>query len=72
MSVNLRMIPSIPLSFDEVIEFLITCMEIVDAPPASEFPNNCPTLAFKKRGASNPLCSKNLESSVATRASINT
>ena len=42
---------------------------IVEPPPASPEPANCPKTAFKKRGASKPLCWKNLESSVAIIAS---
>lgn len=44
----------------------------VDAPPAPALPNTWPNDAFKKRGKSNPLCWKNLESSVAIIASIKT
>ena len=43
----------------------------VDAPPPP-FPSTCLTLATKNLGKSKPLCSKNLESSVAIIAFTST
>ena len=43
----------------------------VEAPPAEELPSAWPIEAFKNLAASNPLCWKNLEYSVATKASTN-
>ena len=50
------MIPLIPWSSADVNEFLITCIDRVEAPPASLCPTACPNDAFKNLGASNPLC----------------
>ena len=47
-------------------------MEIVEPPPASSWPSNCLTAALENLAISIPLCWKNLESSVAIKASINT
>ena len=70
ISVNLRFIPANPLDVVDVNWFFDTCIVRVEAPPAF-CPKTCPNEAFKKRGKSKPLCSKNLESSVAIIALIN-
>ena len=61
-----------PLDSELVILCFTICMVRVEAPPAPERPSNWPMVAFKKRAKSTPLCWKNLESSVATKASTNT
>ena len=65
------MIPWIPVSTVSVNASLDSCIVSVLAPPPP-LPSTCDIDAFKNLGASNPLCLKNLESSVAIIASINT
>ena len=63
--------PEVILARDPSVNvFLITCIDRVDAPPASTSPNTCLNPALKKRNGSNPLCVKNLESSTAIIAFI--